>query len=334
MSNILPYHIQKSQKRHLENNSDNPQAKKKNNNDNPRAKQTAYYGTNLLDEYKMWRGQRQINPIIKNSAKQDAFEIFMREKTGNTDDSIDKIMFKIGGKYLWKNPILITESNFQLFFPGMNHKLEKNFEAYKKFKKAFISCKDSSFYFNYFNVSFCVRMSFDENICEFTLSLKDMIETDGENIKLIELEYQKMDHQLYLHSFFDVDLNEYSVIFKYKDKLVGYEKRKGALQKRGFLYIRLITNLIRSTSATLDNVSLIDAWSPMKGQMPEDEDDWQQYIKDKNWQGDFMGNGKQGSAKDMENYGFYANFMKGKEQTRGDVTKYFEPWISGTATQF
>lgn len=320
MSSILPYQVQKGRKRIRIANENSPK--------------NYFFGAKLLDEYKIWRGQRQINPIIKNYAKQDAFEIFMREDTGNTDDSIDKIMFENGGKYLWENPTLITKSNFQLFFPGMNHRLEKNFEAYKNFKKAFISYKDSSFYFNYFNVSFCVRMSFYGNDCEFTLSLKDMIETDGENTKLIILDYQKKDHQLYLHSFFDVDLDEYSVIFKYKDKLVGYEKRKGALQKRGFLYVRLIANLIRSTSTALDNVSLIDAWIPMKGEMPEDEDDWQQYIKDKNWQGDFMGNGKQGSAKDMKNYGFYANFMKGKEQIRGDATKYFEPWISGTATQF
>lgn len=291
-------------------------------------------GMALIDEFNkssfVTRGKILLGDalfVMDNTGKRNMFEKFIRAKRNNTYDSMDKIMYNLGGKYLWGDEKAINKINFGLFFPGMDSDIHNNYKFYKKFRKETLSKYSLNNHFNYFGVTFTVNAFPDlRDNMQFILNLQDMIETDdGENTKIISLTYT--ENILELNSFFYNSDKE--LIKKYMPKILGDEKRKGALQKRGFLYVRLIANLLRSTGRVVSEIALADVWKPVKGKRPTTRLEWADYNKPREWQGDYMGNGITANADNLLKYGFYANFMTGMSQYGN-----FQPWISNTATSF
>jgi hypothetical protein len=263
----------------------------------------------------------------------NTFEGFIRYKTNNNKDSIDKIMYDLGGKYLWGDMEAINKTNFGLFFPGMYTDIDMNYESYMKFRKTTLKksfCLTTTFI--YFGVKFdvCIQRKSDGEPIEILLYLKNLIETENnENTELIVLHYSQC--VLELKYFFHH--SDKGLIQKYMKKIIQNETRKGALQKRGFLYVRLITNLLRSTGRIVSKIQLEDVWRPVKGKFPESSYEWYEYTTPRDWQGDYMGNGPSVDARYLQEHGFYGNFMKELDKN-GGILRAFEPWISNTAIKF
>lgn len=286
------------------------------------------YPQSIMEEVRRWNVWES-----DISDPSNTFERFIRYKTNNNKDSIDKIMYDLGGKYLWGDMEAINKTNFGLFFPGMYTDIDMNYESYIKFRKTTLK---KSFRltttFIYFGVKFdvCIQRQSDGQPIEILLYLKNLIETENnEDTELIVLHYSQCVLELKYFFYY----SDKGIIKKYMKKIIQNETRKGALQKRGFLYVRLITNLLRSTGRIVSKIQLEDSWRPVKGKKPKSSDEWYNYIQPRDWQGDYMGNGPLVDSNYLQKHGFYGNFMK-ELNKNGGILRDFEPWISNTAIKF
>lgn len=308
----------------------------------------------IQSEYKN-QGQALVESFYSSYKIKDIrnnLEDFIRKITSDEKSSLEHILYEKGGKFLWKDNNAITEELFYFFFPGMAGNRE-NFENWKKFKSTWheLEVKEISQTFYYYDVPFNVNIKVKRNdvpVYEFILSFKDYgkdCDSSKKENQLIKLIYNR--GVLSIDSFFYK--TDSSLLFECKEKFLknlktSEKKPKGAFSKRGFLYIRFIANLIRSTGRNLIKIKLEDAWKPGgNNKRPETEKEWQKFLNERKWQGENIGNGEQGTAAECEYYGFYASVMKPtseflKIDVRSDkddhYLTYFKPWLSGTASKF
>lgn len=293
-----------------------------------------------------------LSQYSSNQLQLGDLEKFVRDKTQDQTKSLEYILYKNGGEALWKDDDAITKEHFDFFFPGMAND-DENFAKWITFKSKWFNFKKQvnasfSYYGVPFNVNMFLKKKQNIHYSEFVLSFVDY--GANENVhdqknQIIKLTYKR--GVLSIDSFFyktdGALLKTYKNDFLQNLKTTSKNTR-GAYSRRGFLYIRFIANLIRSTGRNLLKIELEDAWKPGgTKQRPETEAQWKEFLDGRNWQGEHIGNGEMGTAKNCEYYGFYAAVMEPtgeflKMDEKGDegdhYFTYFEPWVSGTASRF
>jgi hypothetical protein len=156
--------------------------------------------------------------------------------------------------------------------------------------------------------------------------------------QLIMLTYYRRSKHLEIDSFFYYVSAAQKQVLRHAIKVMDDEPRSGGLGKRGMLFIRFITMLLRSCNIYIRGISLEDAWLGLshngeKHDPASSMEQWAKLLDRVGWQGDNVGNGKavpdDVQAYLLDQYGYYTLFMdpEKSEIPHEHTLKNFAPWV-------